>query len=546
MNRRRYELGTLQEERGVRGPLPLGYGPGAAKHANRRAENLTAAGRVQYGEEREPPGLGEAMGGIARRIKDNFSLTWRWFNYWRRRYVWLRLVIILLVFAHPVYGVFRPMIRDLVVVAIKGIEGAKFGPRLEARAFQHLEKKRLQTALLARFDEDEDGRLDRDESAALEERTGLTPAEVEGSALDVELDPLVEASHEVGLLPRTTTARDFRREALATALAQRDQEHEALWEEAGAYLEMPYPTLRDYLRWETWRRGLRFFGQVVSGSTTSVPVPTEYFAGLRSPVSVGPIALVETEPEPWWQGLIGWAALLILTAVCIRRYGKGLELQRRFREDSQLAAAPCPVCGEATNDYGALRQHRFSRACATAAVVGLVYVAVGDLRPPDWLYGVGIVAIPVAGIVRWTLWPREIHACHRRPSFLYLGFAATLLLVAGLVSGIAAYGMNTFGYPRERRIVVGMGPGEAVQRTGRRPPATVEREATPAPRAASPSRRGRQPSATGAQPRQSRGRGMRATRDSRSAGARQRTSERDRRAGRRPRRSPASEGPPGR
>ncbi len=485
------------------------------------------------------------MGGVARRIKDNLGLTWRWFNYWRRRYVWLRLIIIVLVFAHPVYEVFRPVIRDLVLIAMVGIEAAKRGPYLEARAFQHLEKKRLQTALLARFDEDEDGRLDTDESAALEERTGLAPAEVAGSALDAELDPLVEASHEVGLLPRTTTARDFRREALGRALAQRDQEHEALWEEAGPDLEMPYPTARDYLRWETWRRGLGFFGQTMSGRGSFLPIPTEYFAGLHSPFPAYSITgPVETESEPWWQGMIGWAGLLILTAICVRRYGTGLELQSRFREDAALAAAPCPVCGEATNDYGALRQHRFSRACATAAVVGLAYVAVGYLRLPDWLYGVGVVAIPVTGIVRWLLWPREIHACHRRPSLLYLGFTAALLLVLGLVSGIAAYGMNTFGYPGERRIVVAMGPRAAMQRRGRRPPATVERETTVPPRAASPSRRERQPSVTGAQPR--RGRGMGATRDSRRSGVQQRTRRSERMAARRARRAAAREARPGR
>jgi hypothetical protein len=496
------------------------------------------------------------MGGIAQRIKDNLALTWRWFNYWRRRYVWLRLIIIVLVFAHPVYSVFRPMLRDLVVIAMKGIEAAKVGPRFETRAFEHLEKKRLQTALLARFDEDEDGRLGTGESAALEERTGLTPAEVEGSALGVELDPLVDASHEVGLLPHTTTARDFRREALAAALAQRDQEHEALWEEAAADLEMPYPTARDYLKWTTWKQGLESFRSTLTYGTGIVPL--YFFAGLRAPWP-GEIPFWE---ERRWSGAIGWIVLAAIVAVCVRRYGKGLELQRHFKEDPQLAAAPCPVCSEATNDYGALRQHRFSRACATSAAAGLVMFTLFLLsHPKDYARAayfqesasttsgillVAAVLAVAAGVLRWVLWPREVHACHRRRSLLYLGFTAALLLVVGLVSGIAAYGMNTFGYPRERRIVVGMGPGEGMQRTRRRPPAAVKREATAAPRAASPSRRGRQPSATRAPSRQGRGRGMGAMRGGRSVGARERALQSERMAARRARRSAGGEARPGR
>ncbi len=478
------------------------------------------------------------MGGIARRIKDNLSLTWRWFNYWRRRYVWLRLIIIVLLFAKPVYGVFHPMIRDLVVVAIKGIEAAKVGPRFETRALEHLEKKRLQTALLARFDEDENGRLSTSESAALDKRTGLTAAEVEGSALGVELDPLVEASHEVGLLPRTTTAKDLRREALSAALAQRNREHEALWEEAGPELEMQYPTARDYLKWETWWRGV---GAFRDASTYSLdPVIGDYFAGFRRLHADRPYF---REP-PRWPAYIGWLVVLGAVIVSVRRYGKGLELRRRFREDAQLAAAPCPVCGEATNDYGALRQHRFSRACATVAVVGLAFLAVGGLGLPRWLHAVALVAIPAAGVVRWILWPREIHACHRRPSLLYLGFTAALLLVVGLVSGIGAYGMNTLGCPREHRIIMGAFPrGEAMQWTRRRPPVSVTREATPVPRATLPSRRGRQPRATGAQ---TRGTRVDAARGRRSAAARQRTLHREQIAARRARRAAAREARPGR
>ena len=199
------------------------------------------------------------MAGIAGRVRANLSLSWRWFNYWRKRYMWLRLLILLLVFAQPIYEIRKPLIRELVVIAIKGIESAKRGPYFETRAIQHEQKKRLQRALLARFDGNQDRRLSASEARSLTEQTGLSRQQVEGRALEVELDPLVEANHTVGLLSRTQTANDFRREALATALADQQREHEALWDEIGPDLEIRYPTLRDYLRWSKWKEGLDWF-----------------------------------------------------------------------------------------------------------------------------------------------------------------------------------------------------------------------------------------------------------------------------------------------
>jgi hypothetical protein len=386
-------------------------------------------------------------------------------------------LILLAVFAEPIYEIRKPLIRELVIVAIKGIESAKFGPYLETRAIQHQEKSRLQHALVAHFDADRDGRLNAVEADPLNKQTGLTRDQVEGSALDVELDPLVAANHAVGLLSRTRTANDIRRDALTAALAERDREHEALWEEAGSELEIQRPAAGDYLRWETWRHGLAYFLDVL-----------RYRLPFGPHLIPGPRLYEESDrglgERSLWQNVGGLLVVLVLAGavlVSIRRYGKGKELERRFIEDLALAAAPCPVCGETTNDYGALRQHRLSRACATAAVVGLAFFAVGPLGLPQWLYGVGIVAIPATGIVRWILWPREVHVCHRRPSLLYVGFTAALLLVVGLISGIATYGMNTLDYPQPHvAVVAGPRRGQAMQR--RRDAATTRPNRRPTER----------------------------------------------------------------
>jgi hypothetical protein len=129
---------------------------------------------------------------VWRRTGENALLTWRWFGYWRRRYMWLRIAVLALLFAQPVYYTLDPLVVKLVRIAIIGIEHAKPGPYHHARALQFREKKRLQKSLLARFDGSRDGRLSRAEAGRLEEATGLTAAQVEGSALQVELDPLVD------------------------------------------------------------------------------------------------------------------------------------------------------------------------------------------------------------------------------------------------------------------------------------------------------------------------------------------------------------------
>jgi len=465
------------------------------------------------------------MEALAERGRANLSLSRRWFAYWRKRYVWLRLLILLAVFAQPVYGAFRPLLRDLTVIAIDGIASAKRGPYLEARAIQFQEKKRLQRSLLAYFDRNEDSRLDRAESQRLTKQTGLTRRQVAGSGLRVELDPLVEASHRTGLLSRTTTANDIRREALGRALAEREREHEQLWAEAGPNLEVQYPSARDYLKWETWKRGLGMFRDQI-GYRLGSPMG-HLFAGLTPP------EYEEMWGAPRWRvsGAVGWLALGLVTVLCIRRYGQGEELARRFREEPELAAAPCPVCGVPTQDYGSLPHHRASRAWATAAAVGLALVTLSALAdasgwralglaqltrsplegflegaPPRLLANPVVAAVLVlgAGIARWVLWPREVHATHRRSSLRVLGFAVSTVLVVGLLSSMTTFTMRMFDWPKQRGLcIVGTrqrGRAAATRRKRKEARVTPGARRTPKPSlpAAKPEGRGRMRGATAA------------------------------------------------
>jgi hypothetical protein len=419
-----------------------------------------------------------------RRVKANAALTWRWFQYWRKRYMWLRLAIVVLIFAEPVYGVFHPLIRDLVVIAIKGIESAKLGPRRYTDYYQFEQKKRLQKHLLTHFDANRDGRLERGEAARLRRETGLGPQQVTGTGLRAELDPLLEANHKLKLVPADVTGRTLRREALDRALAEMDRQHKESHAEIDPMMAMQYPGWRDYLKWGTWKRGLAMLRIELASQGV---VERRYFRGL-GPTSE-PEGFYYEPPAPGWRGYTGWIGLLLLVIVSVRRCGKGEALRKRFEEDPEFALAPCPICKVPTHDYGALIANRGARAWAAAAVVGLALLALETL--PRWdilpegtspmgmypgapegsaqaLVGEFLravtdptIAIPVilaAGILRWFLWPREVHAVHRRPWLLTVGFGAGVVLVVGLLGTVASFTMAQYRSPRAVTTVMGGRP----------------------------------------------------------------------------------------
>jgi len=429
------------------------------------------------------------------RVKANVALFWRWFQYWRKRYMWLRLAIVALVFAMPVYEVFRPIIRDLVVIAIKGIESAKPGPRRYTDYYQFEQKKRLQKHLLAHFDANRDGRLERAEAARLRKETGIAPRQITGSGLRVELDPLLEANRKLKLVPAEVTSRVLRREALDRALAEMDRQHKESHAEIDPMMAMQYPGWRDYLKWVTWKRGLAMFRIELASQGV---VERRYFRGL-GPTSE-PEGFYYEPPAPGWRGYIGWFAVVLTIVLCVRRYSKGEVLRKRFEEDPEFAAAPCAICKMPTHDYGALMNHRGGRAWATAAVVGLALLPLAALElsdafasgGPAYLYGelprqsgrglladlMRAVTDPVAalfmagaaGIVRWLLWPREVHAVHRRPWLFTVGFGVGAVLVIGLLGTVASFTMAQYGWPR-RVTAIMSGRARVLHMTRRRPEA---------------------------------------------------------------------------
>jgi len=49
------------------------------------------------------------------------------------------------------------------------------------------------------------------------------------------------------------------------------------------------------------------------------------------------------------------------------------------------------------------------------------------------------------GTARYLLWPREVHACHRRPRLHLIGLTAAALAVAAPLSAVVVYGVKAFG-----------------------------------------------------------------------------------------------------
>jgi len=381
------------------------------------------------------------------RVRKNATLFWRWFGYWRRRYIWLRLAILLVIFAPTIYEVKRPLIRQLVVYAVTAIDNARWPtPFYKAQLLRARETKALQRSLLARFDTDRDGRLEATESRRLREATGLSAKDVTESVLRADYDHLLAAAQELHVATRFSTPREMRSWAHQTAQTEETRWHDQQWAEVERELRLPRPRARDYLRWTTWARGIGWFrGRIGELLDTLVP---PIFAGVSHAWMSG---YYTDQPPVWrtWKGYVGWGIVLALVVISVRSFARRQELERRFQEDPVFAEAPCPICGRPTHDFGALREFRPARALGLGAVVGLAASAVSALglhghSEPTGLamWSVPLALAVVAAVLRYLLWPREVHACHRRPRLHVIAFAGSVVVVVAPLATLAALWMG--------------------------------------------------------------------------------------------------------
>jgi len=383
------------------------------------------------------------------RLRANTALFWRWFLYWRKRYMWLRLAILLVIFAPTVYGVRRPLIKTLVEYAVTAIDTARFPTSFwKTKLLRMREAKSLQKSLLTRFDANHDGRLEPAEGDRLRTATGLAPNELSSQTLKADYDRLLAGTKRAGIATRFSTSREMRRWAYQTAQAQETQWHDEQWAEVERELRVQYPLPVDYLHWSTWRRGINWF-RAGLGEKVDQLAPG-MFSGISFPAGMtDQFPARQVRPYPLWRGLLGWLSLVLLAVVCVRRFVRGEELRRRFRDDPAFAQAPCPICGRPSHDFGALPEMRLARALGVGVVVGLAAFAIGAVHSrtsPSMVFAfpgeLFLLGIPFA-ILRYLLWPREVHACHRRPRLHLIAFAASVIVVVAPLTAVAALWLGT-------------------------------------------------------------------------------------------------------
>jgi hypothetical protein len=377
------------------------------------------------------------------RLRANAAFFWRWFGYWRKRYMWLRLAILLVIFAPTIYEIKRPLIRQLVVYAVTAIDTARFPtPFVKDRLLRAQQTKALEKSLIARFDANRDGRLDVAESRRLAQATGLSAKDVTADVLHADYDRLLAGAQKGRIATRFGTSREMRNWAYRTAQTQEAQWHDQQWAEVERELEMPRVRPIDYLHWSTWARGIGWFRERFDEILGAFIPPI--FAGISGPMMA---------PAPrGWRGYIGWAIILALVMISVRNFARRQELERRFREDPIFAEAPCLICGRPTHDFGALRELRVARSLGVGVVVGLAAFGVAWLGIYDasdraaFAIHVTPVALAVAAAaVRYILWPREVHACHQRPRLHLIAFIASVIAVVAPLAAVVAMWAGALG-----------------------------------------------------------------------------------------------------
>ena len=180
--------------------------------------------------------------------------SWRAFNRWRKRYLWIRLLFLLLFGAYVCREAFFPVTPRLVRMGAEAIL-ASWEPRLVdclARLRKVRLARQLQVALGRTADRDGDGVLNEQEEDWIR-GFGLEPEEVREKSVHADLARLMAACHRAGLLPKSYTVRVARRDARFAAVAEVENLNRPARDKIDGILkvwDMP-----DYGRWKTWRTG---------------------------------------------------------------------------------------------------------------------------------------------------------------------------------------------------------------------------------------------------------------------------------------------------
>lgn len=188
--------------------------------------------------------------------------SWHRFNRWRKRYVWIRLLFLVLLGAFVCKEAFSPIIPE--VYSFNGVPTYTLPGMGPAFVFEMARLKRLRlsqqlkSSLRQAVDRDGDGSLDGVEIGRAQD-LGLDGEDLQKTSPQLDLARLIDASHRARLLPTSFTYGVARWEAFFAAQGEAEvlaaQSQNEIQNDLRTW-EMP-----DYLQWRTWRRGAVRFAQ---------------------------------------------------------------------------------------------------------------------------------------------------------------------------------------------------------------------------------------------------------------------------------------------
>lgn len=180
-----------------------------------------------------------------------FGGVWQPFNRWRRERWPVRVVVILLIGSYFLaFRLIGPNIPGLLRIAVQGIFLGCEGRLVTSGARFHKarEADRLRRSLRVYLDANPDADV------------GLARADLEGPALDADLDALVDAARRAGLVPAGYTARDIRRAAFSVGWSEADRLFAPARREIEKQISEAEPSPRNWSVSSWWQTAVFLFG----------------------------------------------------------------------------------------------------------------------------------------------------------------------------------------------------------------------------------------------------------------------------------------------
>ena len=213
---------------------------------------------------------------------------WNGFNWWRKRYCFTRVLILLILFSPLIYERFSGswIICDLVKIACDGIFISSI-PQSEnalCKFYKFKEKKRLQFAIIGYADKNRNKILDSEEIVLLRQK-GCDIDAIQAGPMNLNLNKLAKNASLLDLLPPGYSTTGIRQEAFFAAHAENDFIYKPLTNEVydlidrqnwffPKFTEKQMDILRqnyseeqlsngtvipNYTTWGTWKNGIDIF-----------------------------------------------------------------------------------------------------------------------------------------------------------------------------------------------------------------------------------------------------------------------------------------------